>query len=176
MTNCSPALAKPGSSMNHRHEYMLEWLLCNPTRPLGDLAKELGYTIGWVSQIVHSDMFQARYRELCAERDQLAVHTMGSLLASTAVMALQRTQTRLETGNFSEKFLVDSSRTLFGALGFGPKAAEAAPQQHLHLHVTASDIARARATAAEHFAGRSGGQGPQQDLSAALPLEFESAA
>lgn len=153
-----PAIPGP-ARLNHRHEQMLNWMLCNPDRPLSELARDFGYSPSWVNIVVNSDAFQAKYQEMCAELQLECVHTLKAKLTGATVQVIDKITERLEGkgGQPSEKFLIDSSRTLLTAMGFGakPTAVESSQHIHQHLHVQAGDLTRARELAAQHFAGRS---------------------
>lgn len=142
-------------AMNHRHEGLLTWLLLNPHRPLGDCARDLGYTQAWVSNVVHSDMFQALYRAECAKRNEIAVHTISSKLGRLTAAVLDRSIERIENGTATEKFLDNTRRGCLEALGYTSKREEAGPQKHLHVHVDGQTLIAARERAAQAHLGRS---------------------
>lgn len=145
------------NSLNHRHQGVLEWLILNPDKPLGDCAKHLGYTLSWVSQIVHSDMFQARYKQLCEEAGQEAVHTINNQLKAATATALEKTIERLE-GTPTERFLGETLKTTLEALGFSGGGHSQngngnGNQQHLHLHVDGALLVEARERALQLKSG-----------------------
>lgn len=69
-TPVSPA--KPTiDKLNFSHVAIARWLLENPNKNLGECATHFGYTRSWLSIIVNSDAFQAHYRDLQSEADNL---------------------------------------------------------------------------------------------------------
>ena len=44
--------------LNTTHEMLMNWLVCNPEKSLRECADHFGYTQSWLSQIIHSDIFQ----------------------------------------------------------------------------------------------------------------------
>jgi len=49
--------------VRYTHDAMIDVLLANPQVKQDDLAKEFGYSVGWVSRVIGSDAFQARLAE-----------------------------------------------------------------------------------------------------------------
>lgn len=136
------------ADLNHRHEQIINWLIVNPDRPLGECAKEFGFSQPWLSQIIHSDMFQARYRERCEEVGQLAVHTIHNRLAGVTALALEKVQEKLVAAP-SEKFLGETLRTTLSALGYasGPPAGSNG-HTVVNVQVNAQALVEARERAA----------------------------
>ena len=138
-------------SINHRHEGIINWLVTNPHRSLGECAQELGYTQPWLTQIIHSDMFQTKYQERCQEVGELAVHTVKNRLTAVAMMALDKTEERMQSGGASERFLTDTTKNVLSALGYTPQTMVAGPSMHQHLHVDAQTLIDARQRASQRF-------------------------
>lgn len=128
--------------LNHRHEQIINWLITHPSEPLSECAREFGYTQAWLSQVIHSDMFQAAYQDRCREAGITAIHTITSRLNVAAALALDKTIERLEGDVASERMISDTLRQTLPALGYGVK--KDSPEGHLHLHLTAEDLTRAR--------------------------------
>lgn len=142
-------------AMNHRHEGLLSWLILNPHRPLYECARELGYSPTWVSMVVHSDMFQALYREECQKRNQLAVHTITNKLSGLTVLALDKSIEKIESGSATERFLGETTKNALAALGYGAKSEAQGTQKHLHVHVDGNALVEARERAAQLHRGSS---------------------
>jgi len=130
-------------SLSHRHDYILDWLICNPHRSQRECARELGYTEAWLSQIINSDLFQAEYKKKCRERGLVAVHSIANQMTSAASLALERSIEILSNGTASERFIGDTRDSLLDRLGFG-KTQDDEPDRHLHIHVDAAEVERAR--------------------------------
>ena len=125
--------------LSHRHDAIAEWLVCNPDKTQRDCAAFFKYTEPWMSQLIHSDMFQALYVKLCEERQVLAVHSVSAKMSAAAALALDRTIERLEAGaQPTDRFLTDTTNGLLDKLGYGKP--EAPTQTHQHLHLTADDL------------------------------------
>lgn len=124
--------------LNHRHDLVMEWLVCNGDKTQRECAEVFGYTEEWLSQMIHSDMFQAGYIALCQERKVAAVHTIASKLSATASLAIDRLKEKLESGkNPSEKFVLEATNTTLERLGYsGVKTVEL----HNHQYFTPQEL------------------------------------
>ncbi len=127
--------------ISYRHEGVLNWLVANPHKSQGDCARALGYTESWLSTLIHSDMFQARLQAKCEEVGVECVHTIKNKLIGIAAMSLERTRERLERlgeREPSERFLLDTTKTVLAAIGYVPSNGGVKEQKHLHIHVPVS--------------------------------------
>ncbi len=129
--------------INHRHEQIINWLIANPDRPLGDCAREFEYTQVWLSQVIHSDAFQALYTERARELHGMVVHTLKDRLVGLAVAAMDRSQELLETHTGSERFVGEITKTALGALGMEGGGKQAAQKVEVNVLVGAETIAAA---------------------------------
>lgn len=136
--------------INHRHEQIINWLLANPDKPLGECARHFGYSQPWLSQVVHSDMFQVAYRRRAEALGQLVVHTLNNELTGLASLAIQKSVEQLQKPSCGEEFLQKTTNTVLSALGFSSKqnptllVKQAGAEQHLHVHVDAETLRSAR--------------------------------
>lgn len=141
--------------LNHRHEQIVNWLILNPERSLGECAAAFGYTQPWLSQLVHSDMFQARYQEACREIGELAVHTLHNKLSGLTVAVIDKALERVENGVATERFLGDTLRTSLQSLGYGggPPAQGAGTAAPITINIQAQALVAARERVAQARAG-----------------------
>lgn len=75
---------------NHRHEEIVLWVLLNPDRTQRQVAKDLGYSEGWISTLMASDMFRERLAELRQTYHATAFVGVRSKTEAAANMALSR--------------------------------------------------------------------------------------
>lgn len=136
------------ATLNYRHEQIINWLLANPHRPLRDCALHFNYTQPWLSQIVHSDMFQEAYRRRADELGVEVVHTLKNRLTAYASLALERNIEKLEGGKCSENFLGSAMANTLKAFGYSGGGASPQEHKHLHVHVDATTLSEARERAA----------------------------
>ncbi len=149
--------------LNHRHQQIINWLIANPHRGLGECAKDFGYSQTWISQVIHSDAFQALYQARCQQLGVAVVHTIKDEITNTAAMAMAAIRKRIETGVASEKLLLGTTKTVLDTLGYTRGAAPqvqvnaAAPVQVTVVDKAALINARERAASARQLlAGREG--------------------
>lgn len=142
--------------LRYTHEAIADFLIANPMASQGDVARFFEYSEPWLSQIIHSDAFQAYYRRLAQERGVIAVHSLPDKISGLAALALEKATDRLASGTASESFINDTMETTLKALGYlgsgnGSNNGAGAPQQHMHVHVDAEALAEARERAARRY-------------------------
>lgn len=118
-----PAAQNAIDRLSHRHEMIINWLILNPDRPLSACAAHFGYTQAWLSQIIHSDIFQAKLRQR-QERifDHVAAEIPEKLnaLGHAAIDKLGRVLD--ETAD--PKLVLDTFDKVLHRLGYAPKTAK----------------------------------------------------
>ena len=107
--------------LSHRHEEILMWLMLNPNKSQGECARELGYTDAWVSQIINSDIFQARLAELREQDFELNVLSLREKLSAAADLAIDKMMERLEVETDIDK-IRNVGDTALKRLGYGTPA------------------------------------------------------
>ncbi len=122
--------------LNYRHEAIVNWLIANPNKTLGECSREMGYTQSWLSSVIHSDMFQAAYTERARELGEITTHTVKDKLTRATSLALDRTIEELE-GTPSDRFIEGTTRNLLSIID-GGRGKEKEGDKHLHFHVDAS--------------------------------------
>lgn len=144
------------ANVRYPHEAIAEWLVANPMGSQGECAQFFGYSQGWLSQVIHSDAFQAYYRKLADERGTIATHGIGEKINALAAVALDKALERLQTAP-SDQHVLDTTEMALKALGYlgnnGNGAQRAEPAQHMHVHVDAKLLLEAREAAARRFSG-----------------------
>jgi len=144
---------KPPLKLNHRHEGLMNWLVMNPHRTLGEAARELNYTRAWISTVINSDLFQAEYKARCAMMGEIAAFSITERLGKLADITLERVEQRLDSPEASDAFLVSTMNSTLDRLGFTPKAAKGAQEggfvQNNTIIVTGDSLAQARERAAQ---------------------------
>jgi len=112
-----------------KHRQIMDFMLINPSMPLGQVAKHFNVTPGWLSIIVHSDAFIA----VMKEKEEL-------LFTSTVVPLRQKVQAAAHIGvekvaealhhasAISDKaFVVETTEKLLRTLDYGSPKAPTAP-------------------------------------------------
>lgn len=114
------------ASMRISHELILTWLVLNPEKNQSECAKHFGITEAWLSVIINSDVFQARW----AERKHFMADQADKMMLARARGVVDKGLERLETlveASQDPAFVLQTTDKLMGRLGFGPKSS-AAPQ------------------------------------------------
>jgi hypothetical protein len=129
--------------LNHTHEAIARWLIENPTRSLGECARQFGYTQSWLSCIIHSDAFQVKLHQMQQEADAVTIMDVPARLRGVAAAALdglaQQVDHALSEGNgvLHRQFLHQTAELTLKALGYGQPKAPPPPagSTHYHAHV-----------------------------------------
>ena len=146
----------PASFIN-AHSAIIDQLLINPQITTKELARQTGYSRGWLTRILSSDAFQAKL----AERtklfiDPLVMAKIEDRLKGMTSMALEILEEKLEqTGSADLALNVLALTTK--SLGYGAKQPLVAVQQSFIVHVPPKVVSSA-AWAAQH-SGRGIGLG-----------------
>lgn len=143
-------MAKTGpKTFRWNYDSFIDWMLANPDKRQADMARHFEVTESWLSQVIHSDVFQEKWRQ---RRNGFAARVDSTLvekLEAIGHVALDRMAAKLEdkdTGDLVPiSTLLETSSMVMKSLGFtAPKDGRGGSQSHLHLHVGSDDLARAR--------------------------------
>lgn len=131
-------------SLSVRHNEIMDYLMANPTTRLGDVARHFGVTQPWLSQIIHSDIFQASLRE---KQDVAFHHTVLSVrekIEHVAHMALDRLAETLPLES-DTRTLNTVAENVLDRLGFGTKQISPSTTQNTTINVLSVELQEARA-------------------------------
>lgn len=130
-------------SVTYTHESIARWLIANPGRSLRECADFVGYSPAWLSQVIHSDAFQAYYRKLSSDANALVIVSAHDRLTSLADAALEKleelvdgAQTSGTAGLRDREFVKDTADMVLSRLGYGaknPSSLPAQPPSHIHV-------------------------------------------
>jgi hypothetical protein len=140
------------ANLSHRHLAVARWLLENPDRSLGDCSRELGYTQPWLSQLIHSDAFQAHIRSLQGTADSLVLADIPSKLRGVASRALDGLAEQLEVSIemsahqplIERAFIKETAELALKTLGYSAKSVGAPAQQNNIFLLDQNALAAAR--------------------------------
>lgn len=104
-------------SLNHRHHAIMDWMLANPHRRLGECAQELGVTQAWLSTVINSDLFKARLalRREAIEDEQH--RRLNARLLDIAEDGLEALHDHVRDGEIDPKTKQDITRMSLEAIG-----------------------------------------------------------
>ena len=103
-----------------RHDAIMNFLLVNPTVPLGIVAREFGVTQAWLSTIIHSDAFQAQLTAKKQEMFGTHVLPLGEKLLGLAHLAVDRVGEHLEKTD-NPDYVVNVATAVLDRIGYSPK-------------------------------------------------------
>lgn len=109
--------------LSNRHEAILEYMIANPTRKLGEVAAEFDVTPAWLSVLIHSDTFQEQLRKKRDEVFHPAALTLQERLTGMAHLALDKLGEEIDNGKVSPALLLETSNSVLDRLGYGTKPA-----------------------------------------------------
>lgn len=137
--------------LSHTHESVMNWLVLNPDRSLRECADYFGYSQSWMSQLIHSDLFQHALKE-----KQLAVSvrisdSIPQKLRRAADIAVEKLADHLEKTEDPE-FILDATDKILHRLGYAPQSARnpgGSPNsgpvgQQNNFFITAGELSAAR--------------------------------
>lgn len=111
---------QPVKRLNDVHIQILDYILANPGCTYAQISAVVGYSIGWISQIVNSDAFQAMLAERQIDAWGDIKLTMKDRVTGVAVVALERLTERLPVEQDISK-VSNVADLALKALGFGAK-------------------------------------------------------
>lgn len=137
------------SRISYRHESILRWMIANPQASLAQCAAEHGITQPHLSVIIHSDIFQARYREAQVDLNDEVCADVKDKLLGIAHQGLDKLSVMMPVVTDPE-FVLDATERVLKTLGYGPKASAPAgsAQVHLNVSITPNEFQAAREAAA----------------------------
>lgn len=106
--------------MRISHEMILNWLMLNPEKTQGVCAKEFGVTEAWLSTVINSDCFQARWTARRMMMDKRSVELAEAKMRGVVDRGLERLEEMVETSP-DPRFVLDTTDKILGRLGYGPK-------------------------------------------------------
>lgn len=83
--------------VSYTHEAMADYIIANPRASQGELAKAIGYTQAWVSQILSSDSFRAFFAKRKGDLvDPIIIASVDDLMNGVQRQALDMVAQQLE--------------------------------------------------------------------------------
>lgn len=110
--------------VRYSHQAMVDMIVGNPWISQAELARNFGYTEGWVSQVIASDAFQAylaqRKNELVDPAIRATIEERFKGLVARSIEILMR---KLENNAVSDETALKALEIASKAAGYGAKAA-----------------------------------------------------
>ena len=132
--------------MSHKHEQIVNWLLQNPEKSLRECADTFNYSQGWLSQLIHSDIFQAQLKGRQEAVFVQVAQDIPTKLKGLADIAIEKV-TRIISETEEPAIVIDVFDKTLNRLGYAPQknsaSAPAATQVNM-LMVSKDALAEAR--------------------------------
>lgn len=132
-------------SLKPRHDAIMEWLIANPEKKLGECAAAFKVSQSWLSCIIHSDIFQAGYKKLLGEYHDERILPLRDKIVGIAHVALDRLAEQAPFAPVEQT--LDIANGMLKAAGFGsPQVRVNVPQGGMVAisAVSPEDLERAR--------------------------------
>lgn len=105
-------------TVSYTHLDMIDFMLCNPSCSLKDLALRYGYTAAWISNVRASDAWKAAFAKRRAETtDDIVEGTIKERMEGVTMLSLERLQEKLEAPVVSDNVVLKAVE--LGAKGMG---------------------------------------------------------
>jgi hypothetical protein len=117
---------------SYSHDALIDIILANPAITQNELAATLGYTPGWISQVIGSDAFQAA---LALRKDQIVDPMLRGAVEESfkglVLQSMERLRAKLEA-NPTDQLCLEVFKNSTRALGYGSRVEINAKVQHSH--------------------------------------------
>lgn len=137
--------------LTHRHESIMNWMLVNPEKSLRECADYHGVTQGWLSSLVHTDLFQLTLKERQVSIQAKIADSIPAKLRTVADVGLEKLTTMVEDSE-DPRFILDATDKILHRMGFAPASARnpagspgAVMAQQNNFFLTEGDLMEARA-------------------------------
>lgn len=112
------------AKISYTHDGLIDEIIRNPHASQGQLAALFGFTAGWISQVIASDIFQARLAERKDEIiDPVIKATVEERLKGLVLQSIEKLKQKLESPVATDDLALGILNSASKALGYGAKAA-----------------------------------------------------
>lgn len=133
--------AKPPQKFNRRHQTLLMAVLLWPDKTQREISKMVGMTEAWVSTVLNSDMFREQLARVEGEFSGALLCSMREKAQAVMSMGMDRLMERMALG-------ADKTEVIAGVVdkmnSIAQPSAAPVPANHLHVNISANDLAAAR--------------------------------
>lgn len=108
--------------VSHTHEQIINWLVLHPHLSLRECADHFGYTQPWLSQLIHSDIFQARLKERQMEVAARVAQSIPDKLRAVTDIALDKLAEKVAESEDPD-YILDAADRALHRMGYAPTSA-----------------------------------------------------
>lgn len=120
--------------VRYTHEAMAERILANPCISQNELAQHFGYSVGWISQVLGSDSFQAYLEDRKNEIvDPILRAAVEESFKGLVLQSMQRLREKLDS-NPSDQLVLETFKSASRAMGYGANVKVTGDIKHTHAH------------------------------------------
>lgn len=112
--------------MTPTHELMVDWILENPGGTLRQMGDYFGYSVSWLSTMMHSDAFKAYTAERLKEVHAAVTQDIPTRMRALAEVAIDRMHEVLDKTNDPDT-ITDSFDKVMHRYGYAPGAQKQNP-------------------------------------------------
>lgn len=117
---------------NYTHDFLIDAIIANPAIDQRDLARSLGYSEAWISMIMASDSFQAKFTERQKELvDPVMRQSLDTQFKALVLQSAEVLRRKLEA-NQNETTALKVLDTAAKALGYGARVKVEGTVHHSH--------------------------------------------
>jgi hypothetical protein len=118
--------------ISHTHDQIMNWLIENPHLSLGECAVYFNYSQCWLSQIIHSDCFQAKLKERQNDVFVRCAQDIPEKMRGLADVVLEKLGTAVEK-SVDPEFILDTFDKTMHRLGYAPNTSRAVMLQPTNI-------------------------------------------
>lgn len=117
---------------NYTHDALIDQIIANPAIDQRDLARNMGYSEGWISTMMASDSFQAAFERRKEEIiDPVLRHSLDEQFKGLVHQSIQILRRKLEASP-SDTLALEVMKNASRALGYGAKLKVEGEVKHTH--------------------------------------------
>lgn len=138
-------------SVSWRHEALADLMITKPYATLGEIAKELGFTLSWVSIVKNSDAFKDYWtlrRRVHADAVTSGIKEKAAALAEMSLdILIEATEAGIASNSISASEARDNLELVTKRFGFDGSASQQSHVQQVQLNIgiaSAEALASAR--------------------------------
>jgi len=141
--------------VSHTHDQIMNWLIANPEKSNRECADYFGYTQTWLSSVIHSDAFQAKFKERQDAVFSGVMRDTTTKLAGLADLVTEQLAEQLEK-NQDKDFTLDAFDKIMHRSGYAPNSSrnpvQPLQQQQNNFFISKDILADARAVMQQQLA------------------------
>jgi len=107
-------------SLKEKHNYMIDWLLVNPSKHFGILADEMNLSRSWLSIVMHSDVFVEEYTKRRLVHSKELSRKLIEKQLSVALKAYDKLELVLDDDEVDDRIVLDTADKTAKLLGLTP--------------------------------------------------------